>query len=140
MTLTLLFKLAEEVYGLEIDSIQEIVEDPELFYAPWAQGVLVGAVNFHGQILAVVDLPRLLGFDDEQRDHRRIVLTQEFRSVVLTVSQVERIVKLDLSTLQSASAESSKSAIRGIADYNGMMVNILDTEDVVRRLDIEMSD
>ncbi len=62
MILTLIFTLGEVVYGLEIDAIQEIIEDPVLHHVPRAEGVLKGAINFHGQILALVDLPELLGF------------------------------------------------------------------------------
>ena len=51
MILTLLFTLGEEVYGLEVDAIQEIVEDPSLHFVPRAEGILTGAINFHNQIL-----------------------------------------------------------------------------------------
>ena len=104
MDLTLIFTLGEERYGLEIDAIQEVIEDSALYAVPLAEGALNGAINFHGQILAVIDLPDLLGFSGEQRDHRHIVLTPEFKSMVFSVSGVERIVRLDLSSLQPAPA------------------------------------
>ena len=135
MALTLLFKLADELYGLEIDSIQEIIEDPVLYYAPRAEGVLGGAINFHGKILAVIDLPGLLGFEGEQRDHRRLVLTPDCRSLVLTVTSVERIVNIDMSTLQPPPADTRNSAIRGIADFEEIMVNLLDTNEVIEQLE-----
>ncbi|NIQ08724.1 MAG: hypothetical protein GWO23_03170, partial [Gammaproteobacteria bacterium] len=94
MALTLIFRLGDDLYGLEIDTIQEIIEDPVHHYAPLAHGVLKGAINFHGQILAVVDLPELLGFAGEQRDHRQLVLTHDCQSMVLLVSCVERIVNI----------------------------------------------
>lgn len=134
MALTLIFTLGEELYGLEINAIQEIIEDPSLYYVPRATGVLTGAVNFHGQILAVVDLPALLGFTDTRRDHRRVVLTPEFQSLVLTVSSVQRIVKLDLATLHPPPESSGHSAIRGVADLDEVMVNLLDTDAVINQL------
>ena len=100
MALTLIFTLGTETYGLEIDAIQEIIDDPSLHYVPRAEGVLAGAINFHGQVLAVIDLPNLLGFSEEDRDHRQVVLTPEFKSLVLTVNSIQRIVKLDLTALQ----------------------------------------
>lgn len=134
MSLTLIFTLGEEVYGLDIDAIQEIIEDPPLHYVPRAEGVTLGAINFHGQVLAVIDLPALLGFSGEKRDHRWVVLTPQYRSLVLTVSNIQRIVKLDLSALQPSSPNTVTSAIRGVADLDGVMVNLLDTMKVVNRL------
>ena len=134
MALTLIFKLGEEVYGLEINAIQEIIEDPSQYYVPRAEGVLKGAINFHGQILAEIDLPTLLGLAGEERDHRRVVLTPEFRSLVLTVSDIQKIVKLDLSALQPPPENTRQSAIRGVADLDGRMVNLLDTSEVINQL------
>jgi chemotaxis signal transduction protein len=134
MTLTLLFILGEEVYGLEIDAIQEIIEDPQLHYVPRAQGVLTGAINFHGQILAVIDLPALLGCSGEQRDHRHVVLTPDYKSMALQVSGIERIVRLDLSNLQPPPADIDHNAVRGVADLDDVMVNLLDTDEVIKQL------
>lgn len=135
MALTLIFRLAEEVYGLEIDAIQEIIEDPSLHYVPRAEGVLTGAINFHGQVLAVIDLPALLGFVGEGLDHRHVVLTPEFKSLALTVSGIERIVELDLSALQPTSENTESKAIRGVVELGDMMVNLLDTDEVFNRLE-----
>ena len=135
MDLTLVFTLGDEIYGLEIDAIQEVIEDPALHHVPLAEGALNGAINFHGQILAVIDLPDLLGFPGQQRDHRRIVLTPEFKSMVFSVSGVERIVRLDLSSLQPAPEASAGSAIRGVAYLDEKMVNLLDIDKVINQLE-----
>jgi purine-binding chemotaxis protein CheW len=135
MALTLIFTLGDEVYGLEIEAIQEIVEDPSLHYVPRAEGVLTGAINFHGQVLAAIDLPELLGFTGEERDHRRVVLTPEFKSLALTVSGIQRIARLDLSTLQPPPANARTSAIRGVADLDEVMINLLDTAEVINQLE-----
>ena len=135
MTLTLIFTLAEEVYGLEIDAIQELVEDPSLHYVPRAKGVLTGAINFHGQVLAVIDLPALLDFAGEGRDHRHVVLTPEFKSLALIVSGIEKIVELDLSVLQQPPGNIENKAIRGVVELDETMVNLLDTDEVFNRLE-----
>jgi len=135
MALTLIFTLGAETYGLEIDAIQEIIEDPSLHYVPRAEGVLTGAINFHGQVLAVIDLPKLLGFSEEDRDHRQVVLTPEFKSLVLTVNSIQKIVKLDLTALQPPPEDTKVSAIRGVADLDETMINLLDTEEVINKLE-----
>jgi len=135
MALTLIFTLAEEIYGLEIDAIQEIVEDPSLHYVPRAEGVLTGAINFHGQVLAVIDLPALLGFAGARRDHRHVVLTPEFKSLALIISGIEKIVELDLSVLQPPPENLGNKATRGAIELDETMVNLLDTDEVFNRLE-----
>lgn len=133
MTLTLLFELGEDLYGLEIDAVQEIVEDPVVYHAPGARGVVTGAINFHGQILAAVDLPGLLGYAGNARDHRRVVLAPSGRSLALAVSGIRRIANLDLAFLEPPDAREDV-ATRGVVVFEGLSVRMLDTDDVIRRL------
>lgn len=135
MPLALIFTLGPEIYGLEIDAIQEIIESPAVHYVPRATGVITGAINFHGQVLALIDLPQLLGFCGQERDHRHVVLTPEFKSLVLTVSSIDRIDKLDLSSLQPPPAESEGRAVRGVVTLNEMTVNLLDTDVIINQLE-----
>jgi chemotaxis signal transduction protein len=135
MTLTLIFTLGDELYGLEIDAIREIIENPVVHYVPRATGVVDGAINVHGQILAAIDLPALLGFAGESRDHRRVVLTADFKSLVLSVSGIQRIVELDLSTLEPPPATAQQKAIRGVAQLDGTEVNLLDKAGVINQLE-----
>lgn len=134
MTLTLLFTLGEEVYGLEVDAIQEIVEDPSLHFVPRAEGILTGAINFHNQILAEIDLPGLLGYLDEKSDHRRIVLTPAYNSLALMVGGIQRIVTLDLSLLQPPPPDVADRAVRGMVDFEESEVCMLDMDEVINKL------
>jgi len=135
MTLTLLFNLGDEVYGLEIEALQEIVENPVLHYVPQARGVLRGAINFHGRILAVIDLPDLLGIANAPRDHRRVVLSPVYKSLVLTVSGIQRIVTLDLTDLQPPPENSADLAIRSQIGLEETMINMLDTDAILKKLE-----
>jgi len=135
MTLTLLFNLGDEVYGLEIEALQEIVENPVLHYVPQARGVLRGAINFHGRILAVIDLPDLLGIANAPRDHRRVVLSPVYKSLVLTVSGIQRIVTLDLTDLQPPPENSAGLAIRSQIGLEETMINMLDTDAILKKLE-----
>jgi purine-binding chemotaxis protein CheW len=135
VTLTLLFTLGDELYGLEIDAVQEIVDNPVVHYVPRAAGIVDGAINFHGQVLAAIDLPALLGFNGKARDRRRVVLTTEFKSLALSVSSIQRIVELDLSALELPPAPAHTKAIRGLARLDGAGVNLLDCDEVFNQLE-----
>lgn len=135
MALILTYKLGNDLYGLEIDAIQEIIEHPELHYVPRAEGVLSGSINFHGQILAVIDLPALLGFAMKERDYRHLVLTPEHRSLVLAINNVERIVNLEMEHLLPPPDGHDRPAVRGVIDLDKSTINLLDTDEVIKQLE-----
>lgn len=135
MALTLLFTLGETLYGLEIDAVEEIVEAPTLHYVPRATGVLRGAVNFHGQIRAAIDLPALLDAGGTGRDHRQLVLTTAYRGLVLQVGEIRRIVDLDLETLLPPPDGAPGRAVRGVAGFGDETVHLLDTGEIFARLE-----
>lgn len=134
MSLTLIFQLADETYGLDIEMIQEIIEDLPVHYLPFRSTVMPGAVNFHGRIVPVIDLPVLLGFAEGVRDHRLIVYAEAEHAMAFRVSKVGRIVALPRDQIQAPPADRGLSAISGVADLQGTMVNLLDTGIVLNRL------
>ena len=134
-TLTLIFTLGDASYGIEIDAVQEIIENPVLHYVPRAKGVILGAVNFHGQILAAIDLPALLGLPGKKRDPRQVVLTGEYKSVALAVTAIERIAELDLSNMQPPPSSPRQEGVRGLAAFEQTAINMLDTDQVFRHLE-----
>ena len=135
MALILTYRLGNDLYGLEIDAVQEIIEDAELHFVPRAKGVLCGSINFHGQILAVIDLPNLLGFAVDKHDHRHLVLTPKHRSLVLKTSRVERIVNLDIESIEPPPASYDRPAVRGLIELDESPINLLDTDEVAKQLE-----
>jgi len=127
MDLTLTFRLGEELYGLEVADVQEIVEAPDFDYIPLAPAGYLGAINFHGTILPVLDLARYLGLESPQRDRRVIVLPPATCSLGLGVTAVGRILPLEreklLPYLQDREGE---AYIREVFNHQGDMINMLD--------------
>jgi purine-binding chemotaxis protein CheW len=123
----LIFRLGEERYGLEVEKIQEVVESPILHYIPRASKHLLGAVNFHGNILPVLDLASFLGFAREQRDRRVIILASGLCSLALAVTAVGRIVTCDADALLPFQQEQQPGChIRAVLSREEEMINMLD--------------
>ncbi len=136
MTLTLIFKMAGRNYGLEVNAVQEIIENPIIYAIPGGRAFLKGVLNVHGEIMPVVDLPLLLNFADTSRDQRMIVLTSEFRSLALEVCKVEHILPLDLEGPGMFPVEAvGQCARRVVEQADGTPVYLLDTVAVLERLE-----
>lgn len=134
----LLFRIGSEQYGLEIEAIREVADDPPLCRVPQTGAFLLGAVNLHGRVLPVIDLPALLDVAAPPRDRRLVVLGPEFHSLALAVSGVGRIAAFEAADLRLPSADERLHAIAGVVETGdpGERVNLLDAGAVVERLEI----
>jgi len=127
MAQLLIFRLGEEVYGLEISAIQEILEAPTVCFLPRAPWYLQGVVNLHGNVVPILDLVSYLGFSDEKRAERKIVLSPNLCRLALSVSSIHRIVKVEEERFLAVQNESEQGAcVRAVVPHEGMMVNVMD--------------
>ena len=128
MTLLLPFMLGDERYGLKLTDIQEVIEGAERHYLPAAPAAIIAAVNVHGQILPVLDLPLFLGFPPANWSERMIVLAQRDFPVVLTVDQIESILSVDLEQATLTQSDAPHDCIGGVLNWHGQMISLLDLE------------
>jgi len=136
MTLTLIFQIDGHAYGLEIDAVQEIIEDPVRYPVPKSGPFLSGAINVHGEVLPVVDLPALMEATAAERDARLVVLSPEHRGVALLVNRVERIVPLDLERRLADTDASDDPYCRDFVEWKeGSPVRLLDLNAVYTQLE-----
>lgn len=135
MEMVLTFRLGEEVYGLEVTQVQEIVEAPVLDYIPRAPRDYLGAMNFHGSILPVLDLGARLGFGQGERDGRVVVLPPAVGFLALAITRLGRIVPLEREHLLPCRQERERETfIREIYDRDGELINLLDLERLLSSL------
>lgn len=136
MELILVFHLAEELYGLEVSQVQEVVEAPRIDYIPLAPAGFLGAINFHGSILPVLDLVGHLGFAAGERDLRLIVLPPQVSSLGLAVTSLVGIVPLEHDALLPYRQERESAVyIRAAFSHDRGMINLLDVPRLLNSLE-----
>lgn len=128
MTQLLPFMLGDERYALKLTSIQEVVEGAPLHYLPATPPTLLGAINVHGQVVPVIDLPVLLGFGAAAVCSRFLVLSPQILSVALAVHQLESVVTADLQQLVLTQSDEPQNCIAGVMNWHEHMINLLDLE------------
>ena len=131
----LLFRVGAEQYGLEIETLQEVADDPQLHAVPQGGPFLLGAINLHGRVLPVIDLPALLGMAGAPRDPRLLVLAPEFHALALAVSGVGRMLPFDVADLQLPPDDERFRAVAGVVATADQAVLLLDVGAVVERLE-----
>lgn len=136
MEQALVFALGSDHCALEVVQVQEIVESPALYYIPMAPAIFSGAINFHGNILPVIDLPAWLGISGSRRDRRVIVLSAALCKLALTVTAIRRIEPLDPDALIPASSDGPLAEFsRAAFSCEDEIVRLLDASKLLTRLD-----
>ncbi len=132
----LVFRLSSELYGLEVAHIQEVVESPAFYYVPRAPSSLLGAMNFHGSILPVLDLAARLGFDLGEHDPRIIVLSPDDAQLALAVTTIVGIRPFAAEVLLLGQADQAQATcIRAVLPDRGEMINLLDLDQLLGSLE-----
>lgn len=91
----LVFTLREKRYALDLRDVAEVLSPPAIFPVPWAPPCLKGAVNFHGALVAVLDLADFMNIGAMARDGNLLVLDRNVANLALWVDRVESIMPAD---------------------------------------------
>jgi purine-binding chemotaxis protein CheW len=91
----LLFTVRENRYALNLQDVAEVLTPPVTFPVPWAPAYFSGAMNFHGSLVAVLDLAKFMNIGTMAPDGNILVLDKGIANLALGVDRVENIVPID---------------------------------------------
>ena len=96
------FRLGEELYGIPITQVQEIIQKPQITRLPQMPDFVKGVVNLRGKIVPVVDLRTRFNMPISGEESQvRIIVTQiGTQSVGLVVDSVNRVSNLSEETIE----------------------------------------
>jgi purine-binding chemotaxis protein CheW len=135
----LAFMLGDELYGVELTRIREILSPPPITHVPRAAKEVIGVCSVRGLLITVMDLRRRLRHEERPLTRRaRILLTTaEGGEVVgLLVDEVRQVVRLSEPEIELAGSvlggEVSEHVL-GIGRPDGSVVILLDLISIVSR-------
>lgn len=91
----LIFTLQGRRYAFDLAQVAEVGEPLPTWPIPGAPPCYSGAMNFHGAIVAVMDLAAFLGLSGNHCLGKVVVLNSGIAALAFLVEQVERIVPAD---------------------------------------------
>lgn len=87
----LIFTLSGRHYAFDLAQVVEVVEQPATWPIPLAPPCYHGAMNFHGTIVAVMDLAMFLGLSGGHGSDKVIVLDTRIAALAFSVEGIIRI-------------------------------------------------
>ena len=119
----LIFQLAGKRFAFDLTQVAEVSELPETWPIPMAPRCYRGAMNFHGTIVAVMDLTMFLGLDITHPPEKTIVLDPRIAALAFQVDHVIRIETVAPSGLRTASGEPFALGNLTLSDGNALLLD-----------------
>lgn len=125
------FRLADEVYGINVMQVQEVLRVSEIAPVPGAPHYVLGIINLRGNVVTVIDTRIRLGLaTTEVTDSTRIVIIETARHVVgILVDCVAEVVDVRTSEVESApnvGSDDSANYIQGVASRENELLILVD--------------
>jgi purine-binding chemotaxis protein CheW len=125
------FSLADEIFGLPVSHVQEILRAGKITRVPNAPAAVMGITNMRGKLLPVVDLRKRMGLEPvpQTRQTRILVTESKNRQIGLLVDAVEQVILLDQDQVQQAPADvltDQSNYIIGVVHLEENLIIMLD--------------
>jgi purine-binding chemotaxis protein CheW len=132
------FRIGNEMYGVRIGAVREIVRVPEITSVPSAPDMIEGVINLRGKIIPVMDLRKRFGLTEIVQDKRNRILVVELEGkliglIVNSASEVLKIPPADIEAPGSVFAEGESSYVTGVGKLKGRLVILLDINKLLHR-------
>ena len=125
------FRLNEELYGINVMQVQEVLRITEIAPVPGAPDYVLGIINLRGNVVTVIDTRRRFALGEREVDDntRIIIIEVEGQVIGLLVDSVAEVVYLRGSEVESApdvgNDESSKY-IQGVVTREADLLILVD--------------
>lgn len=99
-----IFKLGKEEYAIEINNVHEINRINEITHFPGAPFFIIGMVDLRGEIIPILNLRRLFGFQDLDMDNNTkiIVVELEKKKIGILIDSVSDILLIPMNYFEAA--------------------------------------
>ena len=126
------FSLGEESFGVDIDSVREIIRWQPVTHVPETTASVLGVLNLRGNVIPVVDLRNRFGMASaEETDATRILVVDIGTDVGALVDSVTEVIRLSsdaIGELSPVVASTNSEYIDGIARVEDRLLILLNMD------------
>ncbi|UCC11902.1 MAG: chemotaxis protein CheW [candidate division WOR-3 bacterium] len=127
--------IAGEYFGLDMNSVEEIVQMVEITELPKSPDFVDGIIGIRGRIVPVISLRKMLGFEYKQYNLNTeiVIATIGTKEIGLVVDRVVEIVSVQVDQILTPDEKTVPLAkfLSGIADLDGKLMLLLDLDTVL---------
>ena len=125
------FIIKDEVYGINVMQVQEVLRVTEIAPVPGAPAYVLGIINLRGNVVTVIDTRARFGLpSNETDDSSRIIVFESEKQVVgILVDAVAEVVELyenEIDVAPNVGTEDSSRYIQGVATREQGLLILVD--------------
>jgi purine-binding chemotaxis protein CheW len=130
------FRLDGDLYGVEVEHVQEVLKSQGLTRVPLAPPAVAGLINLRGQVVTAIELRERLGRPPrpEGTDAVVIVVRLHGEAVSLLVDSIADVVDVDAADFEAPPDTldgQARELIRGAYKLDGQLLLALDVQKAV---------
>lgn len=131
-----IFKLAEESYGIAIGHVKLIEKPSQFTRVPNAPDYVKGVINLRGEVITVLDLRKRFELSEMEDDSNARIIILNFEELVIgfyvdASSEVLEINQEDIDNPPSTTNSEKENFISGVGKNDGRLILLLDLEKVL---------
>ncbi|OUR73241.1 chemotaxis protein CheW [Methylophaga sp. 41_12_T18] len=134
-------QLEDEVYGINVMQVQEVLRLTEIAPVPGAPDYVIGIINLRGNVVTVIDTRRRFGLPQtENDDSSRIIIIEANNNVIgMLVDSVAEVVYLhqsEIDTAPNVSSDDSSRFIQGVSSRDKQLLILIDVNKLLTEEEI----
>jgi len=134
-----LFRLENNIFGVPISNVQEIIKTPAITAIPNTPEFFKGVVNLRGKVIPVLGLSEKLGLRESDSEERRtIIVNVGINTAGIIVDAVCDVLKIAEDSIETEVnlCDTASRAISGIAKLDDRLVILLNLDQLLASDDV----
>ncbi|MCH8815352.1 MAG: purine-binding chemotaxis protein CheW [Chloroflexi bacterium] len=132
------FDLGGEVYGVDINSVREIIRMQAITRVPNAPEFVEGIINLRGKVIPIIDLRKRFSLEigEETAETRIVVVDIAGEDIGVTVDAVTEVMRIASDAVEPTGdliATDDSYYIEGIANLGESLIILLDLDKVLSK-------
>jgi purine-binding chemotaxis protein CheW len=136
------FSVGAEEYGIDIQTVREVIRNHRITPLPRAPSFLKGVINLRGGVIPIVDLRERFGFDDKESTNESRVIVVEIggKPVGMVVDSVSHVLRIATSQIEEAPdwvGGLTNAYVRGIVRVEEKLVVLLNIDSLLTGAELQ---
>ena len=130
------FVLADEIYGINVMSVQEVLRGIEITPVPGTPDYVLGIINLRGKVVTVVDTRRRFELPSREMDGNSRIIVMEIDGDVIgilvdSVAEVVYLKQSEIDVTPNVGNRESSRYIQGVHSSDGELLILVDLKELL---------
>ena len=130
------FALTDEIYGIDVMSVQEVLRGVEITPVPGTPDYVLGIINLRGKVVTVLDTRQRFGLPSREMDDNSRVIVMEIGEDIIgilvdSVAEVVYLRQSEIDVAPNVGNRESSRYIKGVYSSDGELLILVDLKELL---------